>query len=59
MYGQDTDAQLKAMGLVGGDLKVANDSYNTGNWVQGLQGLSKGIGAGAQLAGQVGGMFRS
>ena len=57
MYGTDTSAQLKAMGLVPEDLKTANDSYNTGNWVQGLQGLSQGVGAGMKLAGQVGGMF--
>lgn len=56
MYGQDTSAQLKAMGLVPQDLKVANDSYQTGNWVQGLQGLSNGIGAGIGIAGQIGGL---
>jgi hypothetical protein len=57
MYGQDTSAQLKAMGLQNEDLNTANTSYNTGNWVQGLQGISQGIGAGAKIASQVGGGF--
>jgi hypothetical protein len=54
MYGEDTGAQLKAMGLVSNDLNTANTSYDTGNWVQGLKGLSQGIGAGAQIVGQIG-----
>ena len=58
MYGTDTGAQLKSMGLVSGDLKTANDSYNTGNWAQGLQGLQQGIAGGAKLASTVGGLFR-
>ena len=57
MYGQDTSAQLKAMGLQNEDLKTAADTYNTGNWVQGLQGISQGIGAGVKIAGQVGQLF--
>lgn len=57
MYGQDTSAQLKAMGLQNDDLKTAADTYGTGNWANDLDGLSKGIGAGAKIAGQVGGLF--
>ena len=57
MYGQDTSAQLKAMGLQNDDLKTAADTYGTGNWANDLNGLSSGIGAGAKIAGQVGGMF--
>jgi len=57
MYGQDTSAQLKAMGLQNDDLKTAADTYGTGNWANDLNGLSNGIGAGAKIAGQVGGMF--
>ena len=57
MYGQDTSAQLKAMGLQNEDLKTAADTYNTGNWVQGLQGISQGIGAGTKIVGQIGNLF--
>ena len=34
MYGQDTGAQLKAMGLQNDDLNTANTAYNTGNWAR-------------------------
>lgn len=57
MYGQDTSAQLKAMGLQNDDLKTAAATYGTGNWANDLNGLATGIGAGAKIAGQVGGMF--
>lgn len=57
MYGQDTGAQLKAMGLQNEDLNTANAAYNTGNWAQGLQGIANGVGSVAKIAGSVGGMF--
>ena len=57
LYGTDTSAQLKAMGLQNEDLKTAADTYNTGNWVQGLQGISQGIGAGTKIVGQIGNLF--
>ena len=57
MYGQDTGAQLKAMGLQNDDLDMANAAYNTGNWAQGLQGIANGVGSVAKIAGSVGGMF--
>lgn len=56
MYGTDTGAQLKAMGLQDEDLKTAASTYGTGNWVSDLEGLSKGIGAGTKIAGQIGAM---
>jgi len=45
MYGQDTSAQLKAMGLVPEDVKASSDA-NSAPW----QALSGMIGAGAQAA---------
>ncbi len=57
MYGQDTGAQLKAMGLVAPDVDAATKAYGTGDWASDLNGLSKGISAGAGLAGKIGGWF--
>jgi hypothetical protein len=45
MYGTDTSAQLKAMGLQNDDLKTAASTYGTGNWMNDLSGLASGIGS--------------
>ena len=36
MQGMDQNSQLKAMGLEAPDLNVANQSYHTGDWAQGI-----------------------
>lgn len=45
MYGTDTNAQLKAMGLQNEDLKTAASTYGTGSWMSDLTNLTKGIGS--------------
>ena len=50
MYGQDTSAQLKAMGLVPEDVDASTKAYGTGSWEQ-------GIGQIAGLAGKIGSSF--
>jgi hypothetical protein len=52
MYGQDTDAQLKAMGLQNEDLNTAASTYGTGSWLQGLNQIAgTGLKLGAMGAG--------
>ena len=46
MYGQDTSAQLKAMGLIPDDVNAATKAYGTGDWASDLTQLGKGINAG-------------
>ena len=46
MYGTDTSAQLKAMGLQNDDLNTAANTYDTGNWASGLNSMM-GVGANA------------
>lgn len=53
----DTDAQLKAMGLIPEDVNAATKAYGTGDWASNLAQLGKGIGAGANIISSVGGMF--
>lgn len=50
MYGQDTGAQLKAMGLQNEDLNTANTAYSTGNWASGLNDIMGTVGSAAKLA---------
>lgn len=50
MYGTDTNAQLKAMGLQNEDLKTAASTYGTGSWMSDLSSLSNGIGGIAKTA---------
>lgn len=53
MQGMDTDAQLKAMGLIPEDVNAATKAYGTGDWASDLSQLGKGIGAGIGDIGQV------
>jgi len=44
LYGQDTSAQLKAMGLQNDDLKTAADTYGKGSWMNDLSTIASGVG---------------
>ncbi len=44
LYGTDTSAQLKAMGLQNEDLNTAASTYGTGSWMSDLGKLAGGIG---------------
>ena len=50
----DTQAQLKAMGLVPEDLDAAAKSYGQGDWASGLQSILGTVGSAAKLAGGFG-----
>lgn len=57
MGATDTDAQLKAMGLIPEDINASTKAFGTGDWASQLSQLNKGISAGTGIVGQVGGMF--
>lgn len=45
----DTNAQLKAMGLVPEDINAASNAYGKGDWMSGLNSITSGIGGIAKL----------
>jgi hypothetical protein len=49
MYGQDTSAQLKAMGLQNEDLNTAASTYGKGSWMNDLSSLASGVGGIAKV----------
>jgi hypothetical protein len=53
MQGLDTNAQLKAMGLVPEDVNAATKAYGTGDWASDLSQLGKGVGAGLGTLGMI------
>lgn len=54
LEGMDTQAQLKAMGLVPEDINAASNAYGKGDWMSGLNSITSGIGGFAKLAGGFG-----
>lgn len=54
LEGMDTDAQLKAMGLIPEDLKAAASSYGQGDWASNLNTILGTVGNAAKLAGGLG-----
>jgi hypothetical protein len=57
MYGQDTGAQLKAMGLVPEDINAASKAYGTGDWASSLGALSQGLQSGVKDVGSIAKLF--
>jgi len=54
MYGTDTSAQLKAMGLIAPDVNASSEAYGKGDWASDLNGLTGAVGGVAKLAGGFG-----
>lgn len=50
LEGMDTDAQLKAMGLVPEDLNAASKAYGQGDWLSGLNAITGAVGGLAKTA---------
>jgi hypothetical protein len=50
LEGMDTNAQLKAMGLVSDDINAASNAYGKGDWMSGLNSITSGIGNFGKLA---------
>jgi hypothetical protein len=53
MQSLDTNAQLKAMGLVPEDVNAATKAYGTGDWASDLTNLGKGVGSGLGTLGMI------
>jgi hypothetical protein len=49
LYGTDTGAQLKAMGLQNEDLNTAASTYGKGSWMNDLSSLASGVGGIAKV----------
>jgi hypothetical protein len=57
MQSLDTNAQMKAMGLVPQDINASTQAYGTGDWASQLGRLSKGIGSAIGIGGQIAGVL--
>ena len=50
MYGQDTSAQLKSMGLIPEDVNASSNAFGKGDWASGLNTIMGTVGNAASLA---------
>lgn len=57
IQGMDTDAQLKAMGLVAPDLDASTKAFGVGDWASQLSQLQKGIQSGVGSVSSIAGLF--